>query len=482
MPFDGLRPYLDTLERKNLLKWVDREVDRDWEIGTVTRMMFRAMPEERRVGIGFRNIRGFPGGRVVTGVVAASLDMIAAALECEPHAKAINERVLRGIKAPLPTTMVKDGPCKEVKLGPGELDLTKIPTPVWTPGKDAGPYFTPLWVTRDPDTGRRNLGIRRCQVKGPNKTGILFGAPDRGGAIHHTKWKLRGQSMPAAFYVGADPVHYLVAPSRYGEDELAVAGGIRGAPVEMVKCETVDLEVPASAEFVVEGEVSMSETEPEGPFGEFTGYMAGGRAGPVFNVKCITHRKNPIVMGVVSQFPPSESSMIKKVLLEAGLVRHLTETLNIPGIADAHVLEAGGGTAVLWVSLRKTYTGQVDQVMFGALGHFGTSYFKWLVVTDDDVDIRDPFMRDWILSWRVQPDRDLRIIPNSGAVELDPSVHPPDVILKERLGAKVLIDATKKFEYPAISLPPMQFLQRVYSSWSDYGLPALDTLRLPKGL
>ena len=101
-------------------------------------------------------------------------------------------------------------------------------------------------------------------MKGPNKTGILFGAPDRGGAIHHTKWKMRGQAMPAAFYVGADPVHYLVAPSRYGEDELAVAGGIRGAPVEMVKCETVDLEVPASAEFVVEGEVSMEQTEPEG--------------------------------------------------------------------------------------------------------------------------------------------------------------------------------------------------------------------------
>src|SRR5262249_21663156 len=154
--------------------------------------------------------------------------------------------------------------------------------------------------------------------------------------------------------------------------ELAVAGGIRGAPVEMVKCETVDLEVPAHAEFVVEGEVAMEEVEPEGPFGEFTGYMAGGRACPGFNVKCVTHRKGPIVMGVVERFPPSESSMIKKVLLEAGLYRHLTETLNIPGIADVHALEAGGCTAALWVSLRKIYTGQVDQVMFGALGHFGT--------------------------------------------------------------------------------------------------------------
>ena len=105
MPFDGLRPYLETLEKKNLMQWVDREVDREWEIATVTRMMFRAMPEERRVGLGFRNIRGFPGGRVVAGVVAASTEMIATAVECEPTAKAINERVERGIKKPIPTVV-----------------------------------------------------------------------------------------------------------------------------------------------------------------------------------------------------------------------------------------------------------------------------------------------------------------------------------------------------------------------------------------
>src|SRR3989442_3271856 len=221
----------------------------------------------------------------------------------------------------------------------------------------------------------------------------------------------------------------------------------------MVKCETVVREVAASAEFVVEGEVSMSETEPEGPFGEFTGYMAGGRACPVFHVKCVTHRKDPIVMGVVSQFPPSESSMIKKVLLEAGLIRHLTETLNIPGIADAHVLEAGGGTAVLWVSLRKTYTGQVDQVMFGALGHFGTSYFKWLVVTDDDVDIRDPFMRDWILSWRGAPRPRPRLIPDSGGGGVPPSVAPPHPNLPARPGGQGPIHATEEISDSTVSPP-----------------------------
>jgi 4-hydroxy-3-polyprenylbenzoate decarboxylase len=117
MPYDGLRPILK-LSKKNLLKWVDREVDREWEVGTVTRMMFRAMPEQRRVGIGFRNIRGFPGGRFVTGVVASSIDIMATALECEPNSKALSERVTRGIKAPVPTVMVKNGPCKEVASGP----------------------------------------------------------------------------------------------------------------------------------------------------------------------------------------------------------------------------------------------------------------------------------------------------------------------------------------------------------------------------
>ena len=141
MPFDGLRPYLETLEKKNLLKWVDREVDREWEIGTVTRMMFRAMPEERRVGIGFRNIRGFPGGRVVTGVVAASVDIIATALECEPNAKAINERVHRGIKTPIPTVMVKDGAVQGGQARPERARSHQNPDA----GVDAGQGRRPLF-------------------------------------------------------------------------------------------------------------------------------------------------------------------------------------------------------------------------------------------------------------------------------------------------------------------------------------------------
>lgn len=480
MPYDSLRSYLQVLEKRGLLRWVDKEVNKDWEIGSVVRMIFRAMAQEKRYGIGFRNIKGYPGGRVVAGCIAASVEMISVALECDPDHKAIHDLVIQGNNSPIEPAMVDTGPCKEVIVGPDDVDLLSFPIPVWTPEKDAGPYLTPLWVTKDPDTGRRNIGIRRAQIKGRNKTAVMFGAPDRGGSIHYEKWKALGKPMPAAIFIGTDPVQYLVAPSRYGVDELAIAGGIRCEPVQVVKCETVDLEVPASAEIVIEGEIQTDRLEPEGPFGEFTGYMAGGREAPVFQVKCITHRKNPILVGVISQFPPSESSMIKVALLEAGVKKHLSDDLNIPGVVDVHALEAGGCTAILWISLKKMYKGHVDQTVFGTMGHFGMSYYKWIVVTDDDIDIRDPFMRDWILAWRVRAEKDIRIIDGTAPVELDPSSFRPGLASDEIKGAKVIIDATRKWDYPDISLPPLDKLRKVALDWEQYGLPALDELRLPR--
>ena len=481
MPYEGLRDYLETLEKKGLFHWVDQEVDKDWEIPSLARMIFQGFPEEERFGIGFRNIRGFPGNRLVTGVIGSSTRQIATALETEPAPLPIFERITQGINHPIEPVIVESGPCKEVIIGEKDLDLLSFPIPIWTPKKDAGPYLTPLWVTKDPETGARDIGIRRCQVKGRNKTGILFGAPDRYGAVHHARWKELGKPMPAAIFIGTDPVTYLTGPGRFGIDELAVAGGIREKPVELVRCETCDLEVPANAEIVVEGEVSTDYVEPEGPFGEFTGFMAGGRECPVFTAKCITHRKDPILLGLISQFPPSESSMIKRNLLEAALFKHLTADLHIPGITDIHALEAGGCTAILWMSIKKMHAGHVDQLVFGVMGYFGMSYYKWIVVTDEDVDIRDPFMRDWVLSWLVRPEKDMRIVTNTAAIELDPSAMPPTEIFREPMGAKVIIDATKKWEYPAISLPPRESLEQVIKNWSRYELPPLREVRIPKG-
>jgi UbiD family decarboxylase len=482
MPYEDLRTYLDALERNGLLRWIDKEVDKDTEIGPIGRVMFLALPEEQRYGLGFRNIKGYPGGRVVSGVIAASSRMVACALQCEPVSAQIYEHVMNGIANPIEAVMVQSGPCKEVIDGPEKLDLLSFPMPIWTPGRDAGPYLTPMWITKDPDTGVRDIGIRRAQIKGRDKTGIVFGAPDRYGAIHHSKWKQRGKPMPAAIVVGTDPVQYLAAPSRFGIDELAVAGGIRGKAVELVKCETVDLEVPAAAEIVIEGEVDTESLESEGPFGEYTGYISEAQPRPVFRAKCITHRKNPIVLGLISQFPPSESSLIKRHLLEESMRKHLSRNLNIPGIADVHAIEAGGCTAILWISVKKMYTGHVDQLVFGVLGYMGMSYYKWIVVTDDDVDIRDPFMRDWILCWRVRPDKDMRFVVDTASVEVDPSSMPPGFDPENVRGTKVIIDATKKWAYPEVSLPPREDLERAVSRWTEYGLPPLGNVRLPKGI
>jgi len=201
----------------------------------------------------------------------------------------------------------------------------------------------------------------------------------------------------------------------------------------------------------------------------------------VFKVNCITHRKDPIMMGIISQFPPSESSMIKRALLEAGLKKHLTHDLNIPGISDVHALEAGGCTAALWISMKKMYAGHVDQAAFGTLGYMGMSYFKWIVVTDDDIDIEDAFMRDWVMCWRVRPDKDMRVIEGTASVELDPSSLGPDDIPGAETSAKVIIDATRKWDYPDISLPPLDKMRAVADDWDSYGLPPLEDLKLPKG-
>src|SRR6266851_1130694 len=141
MPHDSLRSYLDRLEQYGLIKWIDKEVDKDWEISAVGRMIFRGMAEERRYGMGFRNIKNYPGGRVVSGVVAASTKMMSIALECDPTPSAIHERTIRGIANPIEPIIVENGPCKEVILRGEDADLDAVPIPVWTPGKDAGPYL-----------------------------------------------------------------------------------------------------------------------------------------------------------------------------------------------------------------------------------------------------------------------------------------------------------------------------------------------------
>jgi 4-hydroxy-3-polyprenylbenzoate decarboxylase len=471
MAYKDLREYLDLLTRRGLMKWVEKEVDKDWEITCVARKVFRQHPEDR-FALGFRKVKGY-SSPVVVGTTAASRRVYAAALEIEPDVESIIAKWERALSEPLEAEPVSSGVCQEVVKEGEALDLGWFPVPVWTPRKDPGPYITaPCMITKDPETGIRNVGIYRMQVKGANRTGVLWDLPSQHGAIHFAKYEKKNLPRPVAVAVGVDPCILMASAAKVplGVDELSVAGALRGEPVPVVKCKTIDVEVPATAEIVLEGEIVPGEKETEGPFGEYTGYMGGPYELPVFHIKCITHRKDPIYQALHSQMPPSESSLLRQIPEEANIYKHLVKQLKIPGIIDIHLPESGGSYAILWIRMKTMYPGHAQQVLSSAWTHHA-AFAKWIVVTDEDIDIRDPFIREWILSWRVEPKNDVSIMSGASSLLLDPSAAPPEVPLWERpLSSKVLVNATKKWEYPEIALPPNEFMERVDNSWEEYGL------------
>lgn len=471
MAYADLRSYLTILEKKGKLKRITKEVNKDWEIAAVCRQVFKKLPPQKRPALVFENVKGFKIP-LVTGVLGASREIYAIGLETD-SVEGINRRWDEALENPIPPRMVQDGPCKQNILLGEDVNILKLPVPTWTVGEDPAPFFTsPYVITKDPETGKRNVGTYRMEVKGPNKTGFLIGKR-QDAAWHIKKYEQQNKPTPVAVVIGADPSIGYVSVSKISDalDEISVAGALRGEPVEMVPCETIPLEVPATAEIVLEGEIPPHVVEKEGPFGEYTGYMGPAGDQPVFNIKCMTFRNNPIYHCFISQMPPSESSCIRGVGREWPLFKHLKHALGLP-IRDVRLKEAGGSGAYVVVSLKKQFDGQVKQLMYG-IWSLRTGFGKITVVVDDDIDIWDDFAVDWALSWRVRPDRDIYIERDVQAVGLDPSQAPPFVPQHHSsrdVGSRLAIDATRKHVYPAVSLPPAEHLDFVASRWKDYGI------------
>lgn len=491
MPFKDFREYLSLLEKKSFLKRVKAEVNKDWEISSIARLVYTELPEEKRYALLFEKVKGYDVP-VVVGAIGASRAVYAAALETNPDR--ILERWLTALTHPIEPIMTENAPCKENVCEGEKVDITNFPIPIWTPGKDGAPYITsPYVITKDPDTGIRNVGTYRMMIKGKNKTGITVSPVQHIGA-HYAKYEERGEPMPIAVVIGADPTIGMtsVAKVPLGTDELSIAGGLRKTPIELVKCETVDLEVPATAEIVLEGEVPPKIREVEGPFGEFVGYLTPKLLHPIVNIKCIACRNNPIYQAFVSQKPPSESSKVKGIGIEASIYKHLVHDHQIPGILDVHVTESSAVQGHIIVKIKKKYPGHAQQVLHTcwtvtAYGG-GTMLGKIISVMDEDIDIRDLSDLDWAYNYRVQPDRDITIIPSAGLQGLlhDFSIAPPthgEGEAKQGLesefkgakmeGSKMLIDATKKWSYPELALPPKECLDRAKARWKagKYNLP-----------
>ncbi|MDY6942274.1 MAG: 4-hydroxy-3-polyprenylbenzoate decarboxylase [Pseudomonadota bacterium] len=331
-------------------------------------------------------------------------------------------------------------PCQRVVIEGSEVDLGRLPIQTCWPG-DAGPLITwGLVVTRGPEKTRQNLGIYRQQVIGPNRV-IMRWLSHRGGALDFQDWQRAhpGEPFPLAVALGADPATILgaVTPVPDTLSEYAFAGLLRGSRTELVKCKGSDLQVPASAEFVLEGHIHPDDTAVEGPFGDHTGYYNETETFPVFTIDRITHREQPIYHSTYTGRPPDEPAILGMALNEV-FVPILQK--QFPEITDFYLPPEGCSYRLAVVSMKKQYAGHAKRVMMGVWSFLRQfMYTKIVIVVDEDVNARDWKDVIWALTTRMDPVRDIHLVENSPIDYLDFASPVPG------LGGKMGMDATNKW-------------------------------------
>lgn len=465
---DSMRAFLADLERAGRLRRIAREVDRRWEPGSLIKWMYQALPDDQRFGLFFENVAG-SAIPLVTGALGGSTHSFALALGVDPEAA--NERILHALRNRIAPRTVANAPVQEVvKLG-ADATLDDLPIPVWTPEKDAAPYITTMVVTRNADSPFQNNGVYRTQVLDAHRVVVNL-TPGRQGTRSVRSFLNSGRPAPIAWVVAAEPAVHIatVANLPYGQDEMDVAGGLKGAPIELVRTKTSDLLVPAQAEIVIEGEIRPGESAQEGPFGEFAGYMGAVEDRPVAHITAITHRRDPIYYGIASQMSPSESTVLQSLTNAGVLLKVLRDDFGDPNVHDVAIdHNFGGNLGYAIVAMTPQHPGhgkRIGRLVAAAWG------FKRVTVVDADIDIRDPLHVDWALNARYNPARDTVVIDDVYyPAYMDPSL-PTEGATKAALGGKLIIDATAKRDPGAFSLPPRELMMRALDVWHDAGLPA----------
>ena len=364
--------------------------------------------------------------------------------------------------------IVRRAPCQDVVVTGDDVDLNILPALKCWPD-DAGRYITlPLVVSRDPESGRRNVGIYRMQIFDRNTTGMHW-QTHKGGAHHYRVGESqRLQKLEVAVALGGDPAAIWSGsmPLPPDMDEFAIAGLIREEPVELVKCKTVDLEVPAHAEYVLEGYVTPGELRPEGPFGDHTGYYSPAEDYPVFHVTTITHRKNPIYPTTMVGRPPTEDFFMGKA---AERIMLPILQMALPEIVDMNMPAEGAFHNLLIVSMRKEYPGHAQKVMHALWGMGLLMLTKTIIVVDHDVNVQDPSEVAWRVTNNINPATDITFA--EGPIDdLDHATPIP------KFGSKMGIDATAKGitdgrsrEWPPDIVMSEEIKTLVDHRWKEYG-------------
>ncbi len=375
---------------------------------------------------------------------------------------------------------ISTAPCQEIVQTGDEIDLNQLPIQTCWPGEPAPLITWPLVVTRGPDADEKggdkrddyNLGIYRMQVTGKDSTYMRW-LKHRGGAQHHARWKeKRPDPIPAAVVIGADPGTILAAVTPIPDtlSEYQFAGLLRGEKVELVDCKTVPLKVPAQAEIILEGHVSLDEYGDEGPYGDHTGYYNAIESFPVFKVSAITRRREPIYLSTYTGRPPDEPSILGEALNDVFVPMF---TQQFPEVVDFWLPPEACSYRVAVVSMKKAYPGHAKRIMLGVWSYLRQfMYTKFVIVVDDDINARDWNDVMWAISTNVDPARDVTMIENTPIDYLD--FASPE----SGLGSKMGIDATTKMEPETkrewgrkIRMTD-DIIQEVTEKWERYGIPS----------
>ena len=477
--YKDLREFLDEVRRRGRLYSFTEPVSKETDLLPLFRVQMRGFEDGDRRVLLFEDVRGADGHRynmqVAAGVYGASKDFVIWGLGCQDIKEAL-ERWHHGLMHPLEPVIVDSGPVhEEVHTGAElkELGLDELPIPVEEPGFSGMLRTGTPMFTKDPETGVRNVGTYNGFLRARDRMVAAIGAVHDAMVHHWTKARQRKEPLPLAIVVGATPVIMTVGSARipYGLDELAVAGGITGAPLELVRCKTIPLEVPATAEIVIEGLMSTEMAEPRTPFGEYPGYLnMEENYRPVFQVTAITHRKNAIFTPVTVGFFPSDTNTVWGFAHEAMLYHHLRYGAGFP-VDDVHFLESAGAADFCIIRLQKRRGINPWSVLQATSGLTGS---KFVVVVDDDINIRDPEGLLWAMTYRVRPEADMQMVYGRGP-GLDPSGSPPGTghgrmesnLVRYQYG-KSLINATRKWDYPPVALPAKQYMEHALELWKRH--------------
>ncbi len=481
-PIQDLREWLARVDELGELVRIKEPVDRDEEMSAISYLVAKQQPSP---AVLFQRAAGFEkspiGARLLWNVLGPSLKRIALTLEEPADTPTVEliRRVKDKLKRRMPPREVsrKQAPVYENTVTGNKIDLNQLPIPRHWP-LDGGRYAgtADAVITRDPESGYLNIGTYRMMVQGKTQTGLYL-SPGKDARLHITRAWQQGKSIEVAAAWGIDPLFMLVGSQTFPKNvsEYEFAGGIKGAPIPVVRGTTTDLLIPANAELVIEGIIRPNSVKAEGPFGEFPGYYGRPEAGcPLVDITAVHYRSNPILTNaLMADYPSCEQSGFFSVIRSAKIWDDL-DKLGIPGICGVYSHPAAaGGFGMTVISLEQRYAGHAAQVLALAAQVPGGAYYtKWIIAVDEDVDPTDMDQVIWAMASRCNPIDDIDILRNTWSTWLDPTQNPPE---KRPYGSKALINACKEHRHLPVFSKRTTLRKPVYDKvakrWKELGLP-----------